>query len=128
MDRPLYDYVQHDDAVLGHAAANRMTVMRDRLSRVGENPRERIGRWRMHYFVDNWRLMQDAAILELRCGDRIARGKRQALRRFAAAERSLPALARLGARAGAELTRSRPRTLGAEVGCRWPSCGGGCWR
>ena len=116
MDRPLYDYVQHDDAVLGHAAANRVTVLRDRLSRVGENPRERIGRWRMHYFVDNWRLMQDAAILELRCGERIARGKRRALRRFAAAERSLPALARLGARAAAELTRSRPRTLGAEVG------------
>ncbi len=31
VDRPLYDYVQHGEASLGHAAANQMTSLRDRL-------------------------------------------------------------------------------------------------
>ncbi len=31
VDRPLYDYVQHGDASLGHAAANQMPSLRDRL-------------------------------------------------------------------------------------------------
>ena len=33
VERPLYDYVQHGDATLGHAAANRMPAMRERLAR-----------------------------------------------------------------------------------------------
>ena len=32
VDRPLYDYVQHGGAVLGHAGANRMPPLRDRLA------------------------------------------------------------------------------------------------
>ena len=32
VDRPLYDYVQHGEASLGHAAANQMTSLRDRLA------------------------------------------------------------------------------------------------
>ena len=115
VDRPLYDYVQHDKAVLGHAAANRMTAMRDRLGRLGDDPRERIGRWRMHFFVDNCRLIQDAAILQMRLGDRIPPAKRRELATFTGADRSLLALGRLGARAVPELI-GRPETLGAEVG------------
>ena len=41
VDRPLYDYVQHGEASLGHAAANQMTSLRDRL-RSARPLRERI--------------------------------------------------------------------------------------
>ena len=73
VDRPLYDYVQHGDATLGHAAANRMPALRERLSALRRDPRERVRLWRMHYFVDVCRLMQFAAVLELRFGDRMGR-------------------------------------------------------
>ena len=115
VDRPLYDYTQHDSAVLGHAAANRRTEMRERLAKVCEDPRERVRRWRMHYFVDNCRLTQFITVLEMRCGDRMARAKRRALARFRAAETSPAALSGLGLRAVRELAGT-PRTLGAEVG------------
>ncbi len=88
VDRPLYDYTQHDAAVLGHAAANRRTAMGDRVAKLGEDPRERVRRWRMHFFVDNCRLSQFATVLELRCGERMAAAKRRALRPFAAANAS----------------------------------------
>jgi glycosyltransferase involved in cell wall biosynthesis len=114
VDRPLYDYVQHGDASLGHAAANRITALRDRLGRLRRDPRERVRMWRMHYFVDVARLVQFATVLCLRCGDRMTKPKRQVLERFMAADRSLPALGRLWARGGRELLRRRPETLGAE--------------
>ena len=91
VDRPLYDYVQHDEAVLGHAAANRVTAFHERLSSLRalpQNPRERINRWRMRFFVDNCRLMQFGTILEMRCGRHMDPAKRDALRGFIQAERS----------------------------------------
>ena len=42
---------------LGHAAANRMPTLRDRLGALRRDPRERIRLWRMHYFVDVCRLL-----------------------------------------------------------------------
>ena len=84
--RPLYDYVQHGGATLGHAAANRMPGMRERLEAVRRDPRERIRLWRMHYYVDACRLLQFTMILRLRCwradgggqaaGDRALRARR----------------------------------------------------
>jgi hypothetical protein len=114
VDRPLYDYVQHGGATLGHAAANRMPSLRDRLGALGRDPRERIRLWRMHYFVDACRLLQLAAVLELRCGDRMPRAKRAALARLVRAERSPAAIAGLAARGARDLARARPETLGAE--------------
>jgi glycosyltransferase involved in cell wall biosynthesis len=114
VDRPLYDYVQHGDATLGHAAANRITPIRDRLSSARRGPRERIRLWRMHYFVDACRLMQFATVLRMRCGDRMSRGKRRALDSFVRADRSLPPFLGLAARGARELARRRPQTLGAE--------------
>src|SRR5437763_7952640 len=52
VDRALYDYVQHDDATLGHVAANWMPPLRSRLGRLRRDPRERVVLWRHHYFVD----------------------------------------------------------------------------
>jgi glycosyltransferase involved in cell wall biosynthesis len=114
VDRPLYDYVQHHDASLGHAAANRITAVRDRLARLRRDPRERVRMWRMHYFVDVARLMQFATILRMRCGERMAPAKRRVLDRFLATDRSLPALARLWGRGAREVVARRPKTLGAE--------------
>jgi glycosyltransferase involved in cell wall biosynthesis len=113
VDRPLYDYVQHGEASLGHAAANQMTSLRDRL-RSARPLRQRVGMWRLHYFVDVWRLRQFTAILELRLGDRIAGPKLRALRRFDAGDESSLELARLAVRGTRELVAARPETLGAE--------------
>jgi glycosyltransferase involved in cell wall biosynthesis len=112
VDRPLYDYVQHGEASLGHAAANRMLRLRDRLV-AQRDPRERIRMWRLHYFVDVCRLLLLATILELRCGDRMSASKRRTLEKFMATEHSLGPLLHLAARGARELV-GRPETLGAE--------------
>jgi glycosyltransferase involved in cell wall biosynthesis len=113
VDRPLYDYVQHGEASLGHAAANRITALRDRLGALRRDPRERVRMWRMHYFVDVARLMQFATILRMRCGDEMTASKRRALQHFMCADSSLGPLAGLWARGARELV-GRPETLGAE--------------
>ena len=111
VDRPLYDYVQHGHAALGHAAANQMPSLRSRLRR--RDPRERVRMWRLHYFVDACRLLQCVAILRLRCGDRITPSARRAMERLAGADNSWHSLALLGYRGTLELA-GRGRTLGAE--------------
>ena len=58
VERPLYDYVQHGNAVLGHAGANWMPPLRDRLGWLKKDPKERVRSWRLHYFVDCCRLIQ----------------------------------------------------------------------
>jgi glycosyltransferase involved in cell wall biosynthesis len=118
VDRPLYDYVQHGDAVLGHAAANQITQFRERLSslkRLGSKPRERLGRWRMHFFVDCCRLMQFGTVLMMRCGDRMSPHKRRSIERFIRADRSPLALAGFLRPAVREQV-GPPETLGAELG------------
>ncbi len=113
VDRPLYDYVQHGDAALGHAAANRMTALRDRLGSLRADPRERVRMWRLHYFVDVARLQQVATVLRMRVGARMTASKRRALTGFLAADTSFLALANLWRRGARELV-GRPETLGAE--------------
>ncbi len=115
VQRPLYDYVQHGEAVLGHAEANRMTPLGDRLRGWRRPLRDRVGLWRLTYFVDACRLLQFATILTSRCGDRMSSSKRRALERFMRADRSLPPLGWLAARSVRELL-GRPETLGAELG------------
>ena len=112
VDRPLYDYVQHGDASLGHAAANQMPSLGERIRRQ-RAVAERVRMWRMHYFVDLCRLQQFATVLDMRCRPRMSRGKRRTLDRFLAADRSLPALGLMAARGARELVGT-PETLGAE--------------
>ena len=114
VDRPLYDYVQHGGAFVGHAKANRMPRLRDRLPSLWRDPRERARVWRMHYFVDACRLIQFASILELRCGDRMGARHRRALERFASADRSVAPLGRLAALGAREVVGQRRETLGGE--------------
>jgi glycosyltransferase involved in cell wall biosynthesis len=113
VDRPLFDYVQHAQASLGHEAANRMPSFAERLHS-GRSAADRVRLWRLHYFADASRLKQLTAVLELRLGGRVRRPARRALRRFAAAETSLAALTGLALRGARELTRDTPETLGAE--------------
>ena len=115
VDRPLYDYVQHGGAVLGHAAANRMTQARRPVARLGAAAaRPRRGCWRLAYFVDACRLLQFATILSCAAAARMAPAKRRALARFMRADRSLLPLGWLGGARGARLV-GRPETLGAEL-------------
>jgi glycosyltransferase involved in cell wall biosynthesis len=114
VDRPLYDYVQHGGAVLGHARANRIRALAERVRSLPTDPRERVRRWRVRYFVDNWRLMQFATVIRMRCGERMTGAKRRAIDRFLRTDRSPLALANLGLRAVRELI-GRPETLGAEL-------------
>jgi glycosyltransferase involved in cell wall biosynthesis len=118
VDRPLYDYVQHGEAVLGHARANQITAFRERLTSLRalpKNPRERVGRWRMRFFVDSCRLMQFGTILQMRCGDRMTDAKRRSIDRFMRAERSPLPLGDFVRRAVREQI-GPPETLGAELG------------
>jgi len=124
VDHPLYDYVQHGSASLGHATANRMPTLRHRLGTLrSRSPRDRVRKWRMHYFVDVARLMQFATVLEMRCGSQIAPSKRRALELVLHGDDSLIAPAVLAARGARELV-GRPQTLGAE----WMLFGAVLWR
>jgi glycosyltransferase involved in cell wall biosynthesis len=115
VDRPLYDYVQHGGAVLGHAKANWMPELGDRLRGwFRKDPRERVRQWRLHYFVDCCRLMQFTTILNMRCGDRMTPSRRRSVNRFPRAERSPTAHLNLARRAARELV-GKPETLGAEL-------------
>jgi len=110
--RPLYDYVQHGEASLGHAAANAMPSLADRL-RNRRGLRARVQMWRLHYFADVCRLQQFAAVLEMRCDARMSPRRRRALRPFLGGEASTAAVAGLAIRGMSDMV-GRPETLGAE--------------
>jgi len=60
------------------------------------------------------RLLQETAILRMRCGERMAPAKRRALDRFEGADASVLPLAGLALRGARDLLARRPETLGAE--------------
>ena len=111
VDRPLYDYVQHGQASLGHAAANRMLSLRDRSGTV-RRCAIGSGMWRLHYFVDVCRLRQFATVLaSLRRTHDPGQAPRAAA--LSGAERSSVAVDEAGAAAAPrELLELRPETLG----------------
>jgi len=113
-ERPVYDYVQHHAATLGHAGANRMPTMRSRVRKLRHGLRSRVGRWRFHYFSNALRLQQVATLLLARFGDELPRTKRRKLERYLRLEASLPALAGFSLLGARELASRRPATLGAE--------------
>ena len=114
VDRPLYDYVQHGGAFVGHTKANRMPGLLERLGSLRRDPRERLRMWRMHYFIDACRLIQFATILQQRCGDRMGAPERHALTGFLRADRSVAPLGRLALDGARELVGLRRETLGGE--------------
>jgi glycosyltransferase involved in cell wall biosynthesis len=104
VDRPLYDYVQHEGAILGH---------------VGRRDRERrpawgiATRWRAAYFYGYLGRVVTAHALVARCPE-IDATKRRALTGVIAAERSPRLFAWLGLR-GLRRLAGASSTLGAEL-------------
>lgn len=118
VDRPLYDYVQHGGAALGHAAANRGLVgnrgatLRERLAPAAL--RRFLGDGRGAYFFAYERLVVLAETLLVRCGSEVTRRKRRSLRRYVSAERRpVRGCAWLSAR-GLRRLGGRNETLGVE--------------
>ena len=115
VDRPLYDYVQHGEAALGHAEANigpGLSGLRSPLARL-RLWRRSLDDWRFAYFAGYARTKLIAEALAQRLGPRLRPGCRRVLRRIARAERSPLAAAWLAARLG-RARRGCTETLGAE--------------
>ncbi|MFN8161817.1 MAG: glycosyltransferase [Solirubrobacterales bacterium] len=118
VDRPLYDYVQHERAVLG-----KMTGKSEAEAEAGGEgaPAGRrarpwsglLSRWRAAYFCAYLRLEVQAQVLLARGSDRLSRPKRRALRRFVAAGSSPLAFGWLALRP-ARLLIGKNETLGSE--------------
>ena len=117
VDRPLYDYVQHPRAVIGHAGANRPPEggpLR-RLAALRGRERGRLrGEWRRIYFAEYCRMALTAVALRERFGPALDRRRRRALNLALALDRSPTALAWL---TGRQLRRlRRDDSGGAEAG------------
>ncbi len=116
IDRPLYDYVQHGAAALGHAAATAgpATGIGQRLRRLlrGSAGEAALGS-RAAYFYALRRLELLAQVLLLRCGDRMDAGERRGLGRVIRSERSPGAMLWLAARPS-RARLGRRETGGAE--------------
>jgi glycosyltransferase involved in cell wall biosynthesis len=110
VEQPLYDYVQHSEAVIGHATANRRPLpVRERLRDRLRNP----GKGSQIVFFYNWTQQQlFAEVLRMRCGERMEASKRRALERFISVDRSL---AGLGWLLGRRLRRLAGRTETMDI-------------
>ena len=96
LDRPLYDYVQHPEAVIGHSRANRRPLpVRERLRERLRNPGDGS---RIVYFYNLSQQLLFAEILRMRCGEAMSAQKRRALGRFASVDASMRSLTWLLAR------------------------------
>ena len=84
VDDPLYDYVQHEGAVIGHATANKKPRrVRQHLIERLRNPGDGS---RAVYYYDWYQELLFAEVLRIRCWDRMADGKRRTLRRLLGAD------------------------------------------
>ena len=84
VNQPLYEYVQHESAVVGHARAN--SGVRRAKRPPGRVPRAAGGarNWRSLYFGANCRIALFSQVLEMRCGDLLSRRQRRVVRRMRA--------------------------------------------
>jgi glycosyltransferase involved in cell wall biosynthesis len=91
LDEPLYDYVQHGGAVIGHSEANKRPrpIRRHLIERL-RNP---TGGSRAVYYYDWHQQLLFCEVLRLRCWDRMAPAKRRTLRRLMEADSGVAGLA-----------------------------------
>jgi glycosyltransferase involved in cell wall biosynthesis len=91
IDEPLYDYVQHDTAVIGHSGANRRPrpIRRHLVERL-RNP---TGGSRAVYYYDWHQQLLFCEVLRLRCWDRMTPSKRRTLRRLLDADSGVAGIA-----------------------------------
>ena len=132
VDRPLYDYVQHGDAALGHAAANRMPALRDRARpRCGATRASRVAA--VAHALLRRRLPAAAVRDRARAALRRRGWRRPSAARSSASCAADRSLARAGAgcaaRGARELAAAAARDARRRVDARATrSPGGGCWR
>ena len=122
VDEPLYDYVQHRDAVIGHSRANkRPRPIRQHLI---ERLRKPTGGSRMVYFYDWYQQLLFCEVLRLRCWERMTSAKRRMLRRLLSADSGVAGSPGCSAavHAGSGGT-TRPSTGSSSTPTRWS--GGG---
>lgn len=112
IDEPLYDYVQHERAVIGHTTANRppKPVRRHLIERL-RNPGEAS---RVAYYYRWYQQLLFAEVLRLRCWERMAPAKRRVLRRLLSADSGITGLAWLLGRRARRLW-GRDETLDREL-------------
>jgi glycosyltransferase involved in cell wall biosynthesis len=124
VDRPLYDYVQHPDAILGRvigpdASARRRRDWRPRAPRLRA---PRLREWRGAYFLGYLPGQMRAQTLLMRCGDTLAPSDRRALGLYLRADRSPRAFLWFVTRP-ARMLLGRTETRGGEaelaVGIVW---------
>ena len=98
IEEPLYDYVQHGGAVIGHSRANRQP--RPIRRRLVERLRNPTGAARAVYYYDWHQHLLFCEVLRLRCWDRMTPRKRRILARLLGADSGMGGLAwMLGRRA-----------------------------
>jgi glycosyltransferase involved in cell wall biosynthesis len=91
LDEPLYDYVQHDTAVIGHLRANkRPKPIRRHLVERLRNP---TGGSRAVYYYDWHQQVLFCEVLRLRCWERMTPSKRRTLMRLRSADSGVAGLA-----------------------------------
>jgi glycosyltransferase involved in cell wall biosynthesis len=91
IDEPLYDYVQHSGAVIGHSTANRKPRpihrhLRERLRNPGPGSR-------IVYYYNWFQQLLFAEVIRLRCWPRMDPSKRRVLQRLLRADRGVIGLA-----------------------------------
>lgn len=113
LDQPLYDYVQHTEAMIGHAGANLHAGRRGEwISKLRRRNGSALG-WRAIYFHECCRLRLMAEVLLLRCSERLTAGRRRVLERLLRVETSPLAAGWLLGRSARRIA-GHNETLGGE--------------
>lgn len=115
VNRPLYDYVQHEAAVLGQVVGRSLQSRRGAWKSL-------LSQWRAAYFLGYVPGQVRAQTLLVRCDDRLGAVKRAGLRRYLAADSSVRAFLWLVLRPLRALA-GRTETLGGE----WELARGVVW-
>ncbi len=131
VDRPLYDYVQHEGAVLGHARANGLmrgrALRRDAREGGGGNSgvRAHLGSLRLPrgmrsmYFTHYCGTAITAQVAEMRCGPVMGKAKRRTLKWFADSVRATAWLAARSPRRWVGRTETLRREQALLGGLAW---------